>query len=94
VDRVRRHEDVRRPPGECLAQHLVDVLEALLVLQIPETPERDSLVAAKAFERHAQEFRRAVDDRHSDLTVEDSQPQAVEEDPRPARVVDQDLARP
>ena len=45
--------------------------EPLLVLQVAEPPERDPLVVAEPVDRDAQELRRAVDDQHPDLAVED-----------------------
>ena len=92
VDRVRGDQVVGA--GEGRAERLVDVLQPPLLPQEAQAAERDALVRGEPLDGDAQELRRAVDDHHPDLAVEDAQPQAVEEDPRSARVVHQHLALP
>jgi len=73
-------------------QHLLERLQALLVLEEAQQPQGDARVALVLLERDAQELRTRVDDQHADLALEDAQAQAIEQDARAARVVHQDLA--
>src|SRR5262247_3330145 len=91
VNRVGGRDRIGPARQQLGPDHLVEELEPLLLLEPAEEAKRNALLVAELVQGDAEKLRRAVHDQHSDLTVEDPQVQPVEENPRPSRVIDQQL---
>jgi hypothetical protein len=91
MDGVGGRDDVRLPRDDLRAHHLIEQLEPPLLLEPAQEPERHPILAGELVEGHAEELGGAVHDEHADLAVEDPEVEAVEENPRAARVVDEEL---